>query len=146
MNKWMSVRGAVVVAAVAGLVLAGVAMRQAQAGWVMDGVPAGATGTRESGFSMRQAMDASGVADVLHGAENRVWRPTAVAVQLTAGTLRTVQISRVVDGTPYVLASFSGDAATYVYEFEGTYWFKGTEPLRVSVTPAEAGTVEIMGE
>lgn len=107
---------------------------------------AAASVTLAAGFSRRYALGADGVAEIVNSQANSAWRPTVVVMQFSGSATRTVVISRVVDGMAYVVARLEGAASTYVYEFEGAYWFGVGQALRLTVTPAEEGNVEVIGE
>ena len=99
-----------------------------------------------AGYNRRYDMGVDGVVEISNTQANAVWRPTLVALRFEESASRTVEISRSVDGTEYPIARFEAEGSSYIYEFEANYWFKKTQSMRVAVTPASAGTVEVMYE
>ena len=98
-----------------------------------------------AGYSRRVAMGTNGVARVSFGGGN-VWKPVSVAVVLDEAAARTVRIGRQAFGLSYVIAEVTGAGLSYVYMFDGAFWFSGTNALVVSVEPPAAGVVEVICE
>ncbi len=98
-----------------------------------------------AGYSRRVAMGTNGVARVSFGGGN-VWKPVSVAVVLDEAAARTVRIGRQAFGLAYVIAEVTGAGLSYVYMFDGVFWFSGTNALVVSVEPPAAGVVEVICE
>ncbi len=108
--------------------------------WLLLAAQAGA-----AGFSRVMDIGVSGVVEVAFGGQN-IWKPLCVAVVFQDAGQRTLSLSRHVEGISYQIASVSGDGTSYVYVFEGAFWFSGTNVLRIAVSPAGPGKVEVIGE
>ena len=98
------------------------------------------------GRGMVLEMPASGTVAVTNLQANSVWRPTAVAVWCTNSASRTVTVSRVNGALEYPIAVVTEEAETYVYEFDTAYWFALSNVLKVAVSPACTGLVEVVRE
>ena len=112
---------------------------------VLAAALAGAGSAAAAGYSRRVAMGTNGVARVSFGGGN-VWKPVSVAVVLEGAAARTVRIGRQAFGLSYVIAEVTGAGLSYVYMFDGVFWFSGTNALVVSVEPPAAGVVEVICE
>jgi len=99
-----------------------------------------------AGFSVRYQLAPDGTVEIVNQQSHAVWRPTVVALQFGASADRTIEISRVAGSITYPIASFEAEGSTYVYEFEANYWFSRTQAMRVAVTPASTGIVEVIYE
>lgn len=112
--------------------------------WLM-----GAGGTAlAQGFSIRDGLDESGKTRISVGGRN-VWRPVGVAIVMGTPGTRDVKLSRLLKGKQaieYAIHSVSGYGTVYVYVFDGSFWFKGKDELKVEVSPAGAGEVEVICE
>ena len=104
-----------------------------------------AVGVHAAGFSHVMQLGTNGVAQVAFGGGN-IWRPQSIALLFEDAGERTVTISRHVDGLSYQIASVTGGGQAYVYIFEGVFWFRGTNTLRIAVEPSGPGIVEVIGE
>jgi hypothetical protein len=102
----------------------------------------GAAGARASGFSRQVALGTNGVARVAIGGRN-VWKPVSVAVVFAQAGTRSVEIRRSVDAMAYAISSVSGTGRSFLYVFDGVFWFSGTNALVVAVDPPSAGIVEV---
>ena len=91
-------------------------------------------------------MPAAGTVAVTNVQANSVWRPTVVAVRCPDSASRTVTVSRVNGALEYPIAVVVEEAQTYVYEFDTAYWFSLSNVLRVAVSPACTGLVEVVRE
>jgi hypothetical protein len=91
-------------------------------------------------------MPASGTVAVTNVQANSVWRPTVVAVRCPDVASRTVTVSRVNGTLEYPIAVVAEEAQSYVYEFDTAYWFSLSNVLKVAVSPACTGLVEIVRE
>ena len=91
-------------------------------------------------------MPALGTVAVTNLQANSVWRPTVVAVRCPDVASRTVTVSRVNGALEYPIAVVAEEAETYVYEFDTAYWFALSNVLRVAVSPACTGLVEVVRE
>ncbi len=109
-------------------------------GWLLM-----AAGVQADGFSRVVAVPASGVADVSLGGSN-VWRPVSVALVFDEPAERTITVYRHVADLTYPIASITGTGSSFVYVFEGAFWFGGAHFLRVVVEPAGPGIMEVIGE
>ena len=99
-----------------------------------------------AGYGRRFSMGASGVVAVTNSQVNAVWRPAVLAVYCGTSAARTVTVTRVVGGMEYAISQTEGTATSYVYEFDGAYWFALSNVLRVAVQPACTGMVEVIFE
>ena len=99
-----------------------------------------------AGYGRTFTMGASGVVAVTNSQANSVWRPVILAVRCGDTASRTVTVSRVVGGMEYPIARTTGSGQTYVYEFDGVYWFSLSNVLQVAVEPACTGIVEVIYE
>jgi hypothetical protein len=104
-----------------------------------------AAGVQAAGFSHLVQLDANGIAQVALGGGN-IWKPVSIALLFENEGERTVGISRHTEGISYQIASVTGSGKTYVYLFEGIFWFRGTNVLRIAVEPPTPGIVEVIGE
>jgi hypothetical protein len=89
-------------------------------------------------------MPESGTVAVTNLQANSVWRPTVVAVQCPDVASRTVTVSRVNGALEYPIAVVVEEAQSYVYEFDTAYWFSLSNVLKVAVSPACTGLVEVV--
>ena len=96
------------------------------------------------GIGVVLEMPASGTVAVTNVQANSVWRPTVVAVRCPDVASRTVTVSRVNGALEYPVATVSDDAQAYVFEFDTEYWFALSNVLRVTVSPACTGLVELV--
>ena len=100
---------------------------------------------RASGFTIGGRLDETGSARLTYRGTNR-WRPVVVAVVMDAPGAYTVSVLRDSGDMEYPVSMISGDGQSFVYVVEGLYWFSSTQALRVKVTPAAAGKVEVICE
>lgn len=107
---------------------------------------AGLAGAGVAGFSRVFALPADGVLAVVNTQKNAVWRPCVVAVSFETAAARTVTVSRVAGTLEYPISVQAATARVYVYEFEAGYWSGLSNGVKVTVSPAEAGTVEVVYE
>ena len=91
-------------------------------------------------------LPASGTLSVTNLQANSVWRPTVVAVRCPDAASRTVTVSRVNGALEYPIAAVVDEAQAYVLEFDAEYWFALSNVLRVTVSPACTGLVEVVRE
>ena len=91
-------------------------------------------------------LPASGTVSVTNLQKNSVWRPTVLAVRCPDVASRTVTVSRVNGALEYPVALVTDDAQAYVFEFDAEYWFGWSNVLRVTVSPACTGLVELVRE
>jgi len=99
-----------------------------------------------TGLSRLFALPASGTLTVLNTQKNEVWRPCVISVLCPSSAARTVTVYRVVGELEYPIARQAATAQTYVYEFEANYWCSLSNGVRVAVSPACTGTVEVIYE
>ena len=59
---------------------------------------------------------------------------------------KPITVCRVAGELEYVIASRAAAAQTYVYEFEANYWSGLSNGVKVVVSPACTGTVEVVYE
>ena len=104
-----------------------------------------AVSVHAAGFSHLVHLDENGIAQVALGGGN-IWKPVSIALLFENEGERTVSISRHTEGISYQIASVTGSGKTYVYIFEGVFWFRGTNVLRITVEPPAPGVVEVIGE
>lgn len=97
------------------------------------------------GFSIRESLDGNGEARVSMGASN-VWKPVSVAVVFADAGTRSVEVRRSVDAMAYPISAVSGTGRSFLYVFDGVFWFSGTNTLLVVVDPPSAGIVEVVCE
>ncbi len=102
----------------------------------------GVAGARAAGFSRQVALGTNGVARVALGGRN-VWKPVSVAVVFAQAGTRAVEVRRSVDAVAYPIAAVSGTGRSFLYVFDGVFWFSGTNALLVVVDPPSAGIVEV---
>ena len=99
-----------------------------------------------AGFSRRINLPGSGQLTNRNTQKNTSWRPTVLAVMCPNSASRTVKVYRVAGELEYALTSQAATAQTYVYEFEAEYWCDLSNGVRVAVTPACTGIVEVIYE
>jgi hypothetical protein len=99
-----------------------------------------------AGYSRVFNLPGSGELTIRNTQKNSSWRPTVVAVMCPSSASRTVMVYRVVGELEYALSSQAATAQTYVYEFEAEYWCDLSNGVRVAVTPACTGIVEVIYE
>jgi len=108
------------------------------------GVSAGAIA--RVGYSRVFVLPASGELTVRNAEKNQVWRACVLSVICPSSASRTVTVCRVAGELEYVIASRAAAAQTYVYEFEANYWSGLSNGVKVVVSPACTGTVEVVYE
>lgn len=99
-----------------------------------------------TGFSRLFALPADGTLTVRNTQKNEVWRPCVLSVLCPSSSARTVTVYRVVGELEYPIARQAATAQTYVYEFEANYWCSFSNGVKVVVSPACTGTVEVVYE
>jgi len=98
------------------------------------------------GYSRLFALPASGELTIRNAQKNDVWRPCVLAVMCASSDSRTVSVHRVVGELEYPIARLAATAQTYVYEFNVNYWCGLSNGVKVAVSPACTGTVEMIYE
>jgi len=99
-----------------------------------------------AGYSRVFDLPVSGELMIRNTQKNSAWRPAVVAVMCPSSASRTVTVYRVAGELEYALSSQAAAAQTYVYEFEAEYWCDLSNGVRVAVTPACTGIVEVIYE
>jgi hypothetical protein len=99
-----------------------------------------------AGFARTFALPADGELAIVNTEQNAVWRPCVVSVICPSVATRTVTVYRVAGALEYPVAVNVAAARTYVYEFQGEYWSGLSNGVKVVVTPACTGTVEVVYE
>ena len=99
-----------------------------------------------TGFSRLFALPADGTLTVRNTQKNEVWRPCVLSVLCPSSSARTVTVYRVVGELEYPIARQAATAQTYVYEFEANYWCDFSNGVKVVVSPACTGIVEVIYE
>lgn len=100
----------------------------------------------QAGYSRVFNLPGSGELTIRNTQKNTSWRPTVLAVMCPSSASRTVTVYRVAGELAYALTSQAATAQTYVYEFEAEYWCDLSNGVRVAVTPACTGIVEVIYE
>ncbi len=108
--------------------------------WAVFGAVAG------GGYSRVYEMGGDGAVCVRNGEANSVWRPCAVAVVCPDAVARTVTVWRVTGSLEYPVSTVSESARSFVYFFEGSYWSGLSNGVKVTVSPACTGVVEVVVE
>jgi len=128
-------------------------MRRTTAGWRADAwvigaavVAAAAGCVAAGGFARRYALPANGTLAVVNTDANAVWRPCVIAVQCPSLAARTVTVYRVTGAVEYQIAQQVASAQTFVYEFAASYWSGLSNGVKVTVSPACTGRVEVICE
>ena len=98
------------------------------------------------GFSRLFALPVTGELTVRNTQKNEVWRPCVLSVVCPTSASRTVTVYRVVGELEYPIARQAAAAQTYVYEFDANYWCALSNGVKVVVSPACTGIVEVIYE
>lgn len=98
------------------------------------------------GYGRVYELPVSGVLAVVNTQKNSVWRPCLLSVMCPDVAARTVTVFRVAGPVEYPLARQAASAQTYVYEFESNYWCGLSNGVKVVVSPACTGMVEVVYE
>ena len=98
------------------------------------------------GFAHVYALPGSGELSITNTQANSVWRPCVLSVMLTSAAARTVTVYRVSGALEYPVGRSAATAQTYVYEFPVNYWCGVSNGVKVTVSPACTGTVEVIYE
>ena len=114
--------------------------------WVLLTGLAAVTVAGVAGFSRTFALPASGILSVVNAQENEVWRPCVLSVICPSVAERTVTVYRVTGTLEYPVAQNASTARTYVYEFQANYWSGISNGVKVTVSPACTGIVEVVYE
>jgi len=123
MRRLLAILGVLTLAGIAGLAVAG--------------------GT---GYALKLALPADGELAIVNTQANLVWRPCLVSVVCPDVAMRTVSVYRVTGAMAYPLAQKVVAAQTYIYEFQANYWCGVSNGVKVTVSPACTGTVEVIYE
>jgi hypothetical protein len=99
-----------------------------------------------AGFSRGLALPESGALTILNTQKNAVWRPCGLTLGCPRVAERTLRVLRVVGNLEYPIAEQTATAQTFVYEFEAHYWSGQSNGVKVTVTPACTGLVEVICE
>ena len=98
------------------------------------------------GFSKVYPLPTNGVLTVVNEQANSVWKTCVLSVVCTNSAERTVTVSRVVGSLVYPISAQAATAQTFAYEFTAAYWSGLSNGVKVVVTPACTGTVEVVFE
>jgi len=98
------------------------------------------------GYSKLFTLPASGELTFRNAQKHQIWRPCVVSVICPGVASRTVTVYRVVGELEYPIAERAAAAQAYVYEFEANYWCGESNGVKVVVSPACTGTVEVVYE
>ena len=98
------------------------------------------------GYSRFYALPASGELEIRNMEKNAVWRPCVLAVECPDVASRTVTIYRIAGSQEYPVTQQTATSKSYVYEFEGAYWSGLSNGVKVAVSPACTGLVEVIYE
>lgn len=99
-----------------------------------------------TGFSRLFALPADGTLTVRNTQKNEVWRPCVLSVLCPSTSARTVTVYRVAGELEFPIARQVATAQTYVYAFEADYWCTLSNGVKVVVSPACTGIVEVVYE
>ena len=106
----------------------------------------GLTATGGPGYSQKYALPANGELSITNMQANSVWRPCVLSVICTNEAARTVTVSRVSGTLVFPVSQIAATAHSYVYEFPANYWTGVSNGVKVTVSPAGTGTVEVIYE
>ena len=98
------------------------------------------------GFSRLFALPGSGELTIRNTQKNEVWRPCVLSVICPDSASRTVSVYRVAGELEYLIADYAATGRVFVYEFEENYWCGLSNGVKVVVSPACTGTVEVIHE
>jgi hypothetical protein len=107
---------------------------------------AGLAAAGAAGFARTYALPADGALAIMNAEQNAFWRPCVVAVTCPSVASRTVTVWRVAGSLEYPVSAVRSTAQSYVYEFETEYWSGMSNGVKVTVTPACTGSVEVVFE
>jgi len=99
-----------------------------------------------TGYALNLVMPAGGELVIVNTQANAAWRPCLVSVVFPDVAMRTVSVYRVTGTLAYPLGQKAATAQTYVYEFQANYWCGVSNGVKVVVSPACTGTVEVVYE
>lgn len=99
----------------------------------------------DKGFCLSVPLDGAGTARIVIGGRN-VWKAVSLAVVMDASGERSIVLERHSGALSYRLATGEGEGRAFVYVFDGPFWFTGNDELRITVSPAGTGIVEVMCE
>lgn len=106
----------------------------------------GAAVAARAGYSRLFVLPVTGELTVRNTQKNEVWRPCVLSVVCPSSASRTVTVYRVAGELEYPIARQAAAAQTYVYEFEANYWCDFSNGVKVVVSPACTGIVEVIYE
>jgi hypothetical protein len=118
------------------VIATGLAVMLVAAGWAAYG----------AGYGKIYPLPANGILEITNLQANATWKPKVVAVQCPDFAARTVTVSRANGAFEYPVAQAAATARSYAYEFEADYWFALSNVLKVAVSPATTGLVEVIYE
>lgn len=107
---------------------------------------AGAAMAAHAGYSRLFFLPETGELTVRNMQKNDVWRPCVLSVVCPSSASRTVTVYRVTGELEYPIGQQAATAQTYVYEFDANYWCDLSNGVKVVVSPACTGIVEVMCE
>lgn len=113
---------------------------------ILVGVAGMAVAGAAAGFARTFTMPGSGVVSIINTQQNEVWRPCVLSVICPSVAARTVTVYRVAGALEYPIAQNAATARAYVYEFQANYWSGLSNGVKVTVSPACTGTVEVVYE
>ena len=99
-----------------------------------------------AGYAKIYALPPSGELSVVNTDANATWRPCVLSVVLTNSAARTVTVYRVTGSLEYPVGRSAATAQTFVYECPANYWSGLSNGVKVTVSPACTGVVEVICE
>ena len=99
-----------------------------------------------AGFAKIYALPVSGELSIVNTEANAIWRPCVLSVMLPNAAARTVTVYRVSGNLSYAVGRSEATAQTFVYECPAHYWCGVSNGVKVTVSPACTGVVEIICE
>ena len=99
-----------------------------------------------SGFARTYALPGSGVLAITNTQAYTLWRPCVLSVICTNVEARTVTVYRVSGALEYPVSRSVATAQSFVYEFPANYWCGVSNGVKVTVSPACTGAVEVIYE
>lgn len=113
---------------------------------VLIALASGVAAAGYAGYSKLFALPASGELTVRNTQKNEVWRPCVLSVICPSSASRTVTVYRVAGALEYPVSRRVATAQAYVYEFDANYWSPLSNGVKVVVSPATTGIVEVIYE
>ena len=99
-----------------------------------------------AGYARIYALPVSGELSIVNTEANATWRPCVLSVILPNVAARTVTVYRVSGNLSYAVGRSEATAQTFVYECPAHYWCGVSNGVKVTVSPACTGVVEVICE